>query len=93
MRKLTRNEVLELRACKGMDNGHLEFFERAERFYADDPEALERLEKMRHLYMEVEDIPFEDIGAYGAYMKSTEMYYQYMDSLLSEMGYTSKDEA
>ncbi len=92
MRKLTRNEVIELRSCKQMDNGRMEFFARAIRFYQDDPETVKRLEELRELRKELTDIPFENVGAYGAYMKTQEMYYDYMDKILSEMGYTAHDE-
>ena len=39
MRKLTKNEIIELRACKDMDDGRMEFFKRARKFYEDDPDA------------------------------------------------------
>ncbi len=92
MRKLTRNEVLELRACKGMENGRMEFFDRAEKFYADDQDALDRLDILRELRKEIDAIPDSNTGAYGAYMKTTEMYYSYMDDMLKDMGYTAEDE-
>ena len=91
MRKLSHNEVIELRSCKEMDNGRIEFFTRAMRMYADDPEALKKLEDLKSLYLSVEEIPFMDIEAYGAYMKSMEMYYNRMDEMLAEMGYTAQD--
>lgn len=92
MRKLTRNEVIELRACKEMENGRMEFFNRAVRFYEDDPETVKRLQELKEMYISVADIPFENTGAYGAYMKSMEMYYDYMDKMLADMGYTAHDE-
>ena len=91
MRKLTHNEVIELRACKQMDNGRMEFFDRAERFYADDPETVKRLEELRDMWKSVEAIPELNNAAYGAYMKSMEMYFQHMDVMLAEMGYTASD--
>ena len=91
MRKLSYNEVVELRACKGMENGHLEFFDRVARFYEGDEDTLHRIEKLRKLYQEVETIPSFDIGAYGAYMKTMEMYYGYMDRFLADIGYTAHD--
>ena len=92
MRKLTHNEVIELRACKEMDNGRMEFFDRAERMYQDDPAAMKRLKELRDMYLSVQDIPFENGSAYGAYMKSMEMYFNYMDELLADMGYTAHDD-
>ncbi len=92
MRKLTHNEVVELRSCKNMENGRMEFFNRAERMYADDPDTVKRLEELREMYLSVQEIPFLNGGAYGAYMKSMEMYYNYMDEILAEMGYTGSDE-
>lgn len=90
MRKLTQNEVIELRACKEMDDGRMEFFKRARKFYEDDPEAVARVNEMEDIYTSVQEIPFMNGSAYGAYMKSMEMYYQKMDDLLKDMGYTSK---
>ena len=92
MRKLTHNEVVELRSCKEMENGRIEFFNRAERMYADDAETLKRLEELKDMYLSVQEIPFMNGGAYGAYMKSMEMYYSYMDEMLADMGYTAHDD-
>lgn len=92
MRKLTHNEVVELRSCKHMDNGKLEFFNRAIRMYEDDPEAVEKLEELRKLYFDIQEIPFINNSAYGAYMKSMEMYFSQMDVILAEMGYTPSDD-
>ena len=92
MRKLTHNEVVELRACKEMEDGRMEFFRRAERMYADDEAAVKRLEELKDMYLSVQEIPFLNGGAYGAYMKSMEMYYNYMDEMLADMGYTAHDE-
>ena len=89
MRKLTHNELVELRSCKDMENGRMEFFTRAERMYADDPEAVKRLEELREMYLSIQEIPFMNGFAYGAYMKSMEMYYNHMDEMLADMGYTS----
>ena len=91
MRKLTRNEVIELRSCKTMDNGRMEFFDRAIRFYADDPETVERLKDLKDLYLSIQDIPLMNGSAYGTYMKSMEMYFDRMDQMLNDMGYTKKD--
>ena len=92
MRKLTHNEVIELRACKEMENGRLEFFNRAERMYADEPDTIKRLEELKDMYLSVQEIPFMNGSAYGAYMKSMEMYYNYMDQMLADMGYTAHDD-
>ena len=92
MRKLTHNEVVELRACKEMENGRLEFFNRAERMYADEPDTIKRLEELKDMYLSVQEIPFMNGSAYGAYMKSMEMYYNYMDQMLADMGYTAHDD-
>ena len=92
MRKLTHNEVVELRSCKYMEDGRNEFFVRAIRMYAEDPEAVAKLEELRTLYYDVQEIPFMNSGAYGAYMKSMEMYYSRMDEMLAEMGYTASDD-
>ena len=92
MRKLTHNEVVELRACKEMENGRLEFFNRAERMYADEPNTIKRLEELKGMYLSVQEIPFMNGSAYGAYMKSMEMYYNYMDQMLADMGYTAHDD-
>ena len=92
MRKLTHNEVVELRACKEMENGRLEFFNRAERMYADEPDTIKRLEELKGMYLSVQEIPFMNGSAYGAYMKSMEMYYNYMDQMLADMGYTAHDD-
>ena len=91
MRKLTHNEVIELRACKVMEDGRMEFFRRAERMYADETDTVKRLEELREMYLSIQEIPFMNSSAYGAYMKSMEMYYNYMDEMLADMGYTAHD--
>ena len=91
MRKLTRNEVIELRSCKEMENGALEFFDRAIRMYGDDPETEKRLKDLKDMYLSVQDIPLMNGSAYNAYIKSMGMYYEYMDQMLADMGYTKHD--
>ena len=91
MRKLTHNEVIELRSCKEMEDGRMEFFKRAERMYEDEPETVKRLEELREMYLSIQEIPFMNGSAYGAYMKSMEMYFNYMDVMLADMGYTAHD--
>ena len=54
--------------------------------------TVKRLEELREMYLSVQEIPFLNGGAYGAYMKSIEMYYSYMDEMLADMGYTAQDE-
>ncbi len=90
MRKLTYNEIVELRACKDMVNGQAEFFSRAKRMYADDPAAMKKLDEMDAMRLDIEKILENNEGAVGAYAKSTEMYYHSMDELLAEMGYSAK---
>ena len=68
MRKLTKNELIELRACKQMDNGQQEFFTRAKRMYANE----------------------EDSKTYQAYNQAQLLYFQKVDELLKEIGYTPK---
>lgn len=93
MRKLTKNELIELRACKEMDNAQIEFFTRAKRMYSDDPEAVAKIQKIEDLYNEVESMfdPDEpNSKASQAYTQSRIMYFGYVDELLREMGYTPK---
>ena len=96
MRKLTKNELIELRACKEMDNAQMEFFQRAKRMYQDDPDAVAKLDELEKMYQEVEDLfNAEDPNskASQAYDQARNMYYGKADSLLEEMGYTPKPEA
>ena len=52
---------------------------------------VKRLEDLRDMWKSVEAIPELNNAAYGAYMKSMEMYFQHMDVILEEMGYTASD--
>ena len=90
MRKLTKNEVVELRACKDMDHGREEFFTRAARMYADDPEAVEKINKLRSMLEDVRTMANEQEGSVRSLEMSQRMYFEYVDELLKEMGYTGK---
>ena len=90
MRKLTKNEVIELRACKDMDNGREEFFQRAARMYADDPETVEKIKKMQGLLKDVREMQDEQDGSVRSLELARNMYFDYVDKLLDEMGYTAK---
>ena len=90
MRKLTKNEVIELRACKDMDHGREEFFTRAARMYADDPEAVEKINKLRSMLEDVRTMANEQEGSVRSLEMSQRMYFEYVDELLNEMGYTGK---
>ena len=90
MRKLTKNEVVELRACKDMDHGREEFFTRAARMYADDPEAVEKINKLRSMLEDVRTMANEQEGSVRSLEMSQRMYFEYVDELLNEMGYTGK---
>jgi len=90
MRKLTKNEVIELRACKDMDNGQMEFFDRAARMYADDPEALAKMDKLRKMRLNIKEMADKDASSVRSWEMSMTMYYEHVDELLEEMGYTGK---
>ena len=52
MRKLTKNELIELRACKQMDNGQQEFFTRDLRYLSEPAEsALRFIEHLRDAFL------------------------------------------
>ncbi|MBQ9420434.1 MAG: hypothetical protein IJU30_01575 [Lachnospiraceae bacterium] len=90
MRKLTKNELIELRACKDMDNSRIEFFDRAARMYADDPEAVKKIQDLKKMYLDVKDMEDQDMGSVRAMEMSQNMYFDHVDALLNEMGYTAK---
>ena len=93
MRKLTKNELIELRACKQMDNGHQEFFDRAKRMYAGEEDALAEIKETEDLFHEVIAMdPSADSGskAYEAYNEAHLLLQQKVKVLLEEIGYTPK---
>ncbi|MBQ7174628.1 MAG: hypothetical protein IJR62_04115 [Lachnospiraceae bacterium] len=90
MRKLTKNEVIELRACKDMDHAREEFFARAARMYADDPEAVARIEKMETMMHDIREMANEQEGSVRSLEMSRNMYFDYVDQLLEDMGYSAK---
>lgn len=90
MRKLTKNEVIELRACKDMDNGQIEFFDRAARMYQDDPEAVDKIQKLKKMRLDIKEMADKDMSSVRSWEMSLNMYYEYVDTLLEEMGYTGK---
>ncbi|MDD6283666.1 MAG: hypothetical protein PUA70_09695 [Oribacterium sp.] len=91
MRKLTHNEIIELRACKYMDNPRQELYTRLERFYADDPEALKEFKELQELAKEVEFLPNTDdtnSKVSQAYSQSNHVYFERMRDMLLSLGYT-----
>ena len=93
MRKLTKNELIELRACKQMDNGQQEFFTRAKRMYANEEDALARITEVEDMFHEIDAMDEStegDAKAYEAYDQAQLLYYQKVDELLKEIGYTPK---
>lgn len=93
MRKLTKNELIELRACKQMDNGQQEFFTRAKRMYADEADALARITEVEDMFHEVDAMDASSDGdskTYQAYNQAQLLYFQKVDELLKEIGYTPK---
>ena len=93
MRKLTKNELIELRACKEIDNGEQEFYTRAKRMYEGDEEALALIQKAEDLLHEVRSMDpyaYGDSKGFQAYSQAQVLYLQHVDGLLKEMGYTPK---
>ena len=91
MRKLTKNELVELRACKDMDNPQYEFFTRAKRMYDGDEEAIGKLNKVKDLFIEVEEMAAsQDGGSKSAqgYAEAQALCRSYANELLKEMGFT-----
>ena len=95
MRKLTKNELIELRACKQMDNGQQEFFDRAKRMYAGDEEALKQIIETEDLFHEM--VAMDETAATDgdsktnqAYNQANLLYIQKVDALLKDIGYTPK---
>ena len=87
MRKLTEQEVLELRAFKTMENGDELFWDRLAEIYSDDIEALDRIHfEKRYLYS-VKCIPL----AYQSYGKSLAAYLETVDEFNAQIGYTDEE--
>ena len=93
MRKLTKNELIELRACKEMDNAQEEFFTRAKRMYAGDTEALAKISETENLFREVSALDNTNDGdskTYQGYNQANLTFLEKVDSLLQDMGYVPK---
>lgn len=87
MKKLSTNEINELKSYKGLRGGKEIFLEKLESLYTDskdieDKEILKEIKQCRSIF---DSLYF--IESYPAYMKSQEMYYTYMDKLLKKIGY------
>lgn len=82
MRKLSKSEVDELRSFKGVKGGRELFFDKIEQIYSDDKDILIDIHKCRSMHDSL-----EFIESYPAFMKSQEMFYNYMDDLLKKIGY------
>ncbi|MCR4669044.1 MAG: hypothetical protein K5774_06740 [Clostridia bacterium] len=86
MRKLTEEEVLELRTYKTKENGDELYWDRLAEIYADDIEALDKIHfEKRYLYS-VKCIPL----AYQSYGKTLEAYLETVDEFNKEIGYTDE---
>lgn len=82
MRKLTEIEVKKLQELKGTRGGADRFFDMIEKIYLNDPETMEDIHKCR----EMKD-SLDWIESWPAHEKTKNMYYEYMDELLSKIGY------
>lgn len=87
MKKLTKDEIKELKSYKGLRGGKELFLEKLEKCYTDskdleDKQILKEIKECRSIF---DSLYF--IESYPAYMKSQEMYYSYMDKLLKKIGY------
>jgi uncharacterized Zn finger protein len=82
MKKLTVEQCKELSALKGLDGGRYKFFDLVENIYKDEPKILAEAEKLRNMLESVDEIEF-----WGAWQKSQNMYYSYMDDFLNKIGY------
>ena len=82
MRKLTEIEVKKLQELKGTRGGADRFFDMIEEIYLNDAETMEDIHKCR----EMKD-SLDWIESWPANEKTKNMYYEYMDELLSKIGY------
>ncbi len=79
MRQLTHNQIVELQACKRMDNPQME--------------ALTEIKKLLDQYLSINEILKSNPAAFGAEQKSKANYYQAMDEFLAKVGYEEYDPA
>ncbi len=91
MRQLTHNEIVELQACKYMDNPQMEFFSRIERMMEGDEEALAEIKKLLDQYLSINEILKNNPAAFGSEQKSRAIYYEAMDEFLAKVGYEEYD--
>lgn len=82
MRKLTEIEVKKLQELKGTRGGADRFFDMIEEIYLNDAETMEDIHKCR----EMKD-SLDWIESWPAHEKTKNMYYEYMNELLSKIGY------
>ncbi len=83
MRQLTPEEVLVLEQFKNVPDGDLKFWDKIAEFYADDTEALKRIEFERKFLLSVRMIAL----GFGSFDKTRQEYLDSVDEFLSAVGY------
>lgn len=87
-RKLTKEQVQELRECKGKAGGDMLFWEKMERFYADCPEVMERIEFEKNYLLSLDAIPY----TYPCYWKTQKTYLATVEEFCESVGYEMEKE-
>lgn len=88
VRKLTENEVRELRECKCKPNGDKLFWDKIAEFYKNDPKVLKRIEFEKQYLLSVEAIPYE----FASHWKTEKEYLKTVDDFYEMVGYTQLKE-
>ena len=83
MKKLNKEEILTLQNFKNKENGPYKFFDELEKIYSGDLETIKKIKELKDMRKVVE----LEIDSWPAYSKSIQMYYNYMDEFLKEIGY------
>lgn len=84
MRKLTEEEVNELRAFKYEENGDELYWNKLAEIYSDDQDALEKIHFMKNYLLSVRAIPL----TFQSHDKTVRTYLESVDAFNSEIGYT-----
>ena len=82
MRRLTEKEITLLQSFKGQPDGANKFFAELEVIFQGDTDTLAEIRRCKDMRDSL-----DLLDTYPAHGKSQHMFYQFMDDLLSKIGY------
>lgn len=88
MRKLTENEIKDLRQYKNKPDGDMLYWEHLDKIYKDDKDALSKIQFLKQYLLGVKSIPF----GYASRDKTERTYMDAVDAFNAEIGYTPEED-